>query len=98
MEADNRSNATESREINGVTVYYNKDVYKFVPTDYEKTDKDTQYEAAGHFYISYGSEKVENRVLDSIVFEANGKSYNLISFDNNMSVDEWFAMAEDFIK
>lgn len=98
LEADDHSNATESREINGVTVYFNKDAYKFVPTDYEKTDEDKQNEAAGHFYISYGSEKVENQVLESIVFEADGKSYNLISFDNNMSVDEWFAMAEDFIK
>ena len=98
FQAEDYSDATEVREINGVTVYYNKDTYKFVPTDYEYSEEDKANEEAGHFYVSYGSDEVKVQSVDSILFELDGKSYDLLSFDNSMSVDEWFAMAEEIIE
>lgn len=97
FETEDRSGATEIREINGTTVYYNKDIYKMVPSNYERTKEDDLKEKAGHFYVSCGADKVELQTLDSIVFEMDGKVFNLISFDNTMSTDEWFALAADFI-
>ena len=98
FQQEDRSYSTEIREIEGTAVYYNHDTYKFVPADYKCTDEDSQKEESGHYFISYGSDKVEVKSADSIVFEANGKNYTLFGFENNMNVGEWFAMAEDFIK
>lgn len=95
---EDRSGSTEIREINGKTVYYNHDTYKFVPTDYKNTDDDRQKEEVGYYYISYGSDKVEVKRAGYISFEENGRSYTLLGFDNNMNADAWFAMAADFIK
>lgn len=98
FEAGDYSNATASRDINGVTVYYNEDVYKFVPTDYKLTEEDKQNIDDPHYEISYGSDKVEVQKLSSIIFELDGKSYDLLSFDNDLTEEDWFAMAEEFIK
>ena len=98
FEEEYRDEATESRYVNGVMVYYSKDTYKFVPTDYEYTEEDKENEKGAHFYISYGSDEVEIQNVDSIFFEIGGKNYNLMSWDCDMSADDWFSLAEDFIK
>ncbi|MBQ0059714.1 MAG: hypothetical protein KBS83_07205 [Lachnospiraceae bacterium] len=92
------SNATDKKVINGVYVYYNQDTYKFVPEDYELTAEDQEKMKDPHYEISYGSSEVNEQTLKSISFMADNKIFTIISFDNEMSSDEWFEMAEDFLK
>ena len=98
IESEDHSGATASKEIRGVTVYYNKDTYKMVPTDYQLTEDDERNQKDPHFYISYGAEEVEIECCESILFEIDGKSYNLLGFNCEMTQEEWFKMADQFIK
>lgn len=52
---------TEWREANGTAIRLSLDHYKLVPEDYEKTPEDEANIAAGHYYISYGSDEIEER-------------------------------------
>ena len=98
FESGDYSNATEAREINGVMVYYNKDFYKFVPVDYKMTEEDQARMDEPHFYLSYGSSEVEEKISEGIVFETDNKIYNMFCWDANMTPDEWFAMAEELLQ
>ena len=98
FETGDYSNATEAREINGVMVYYNKDFYKFVPADYKMTEEDQARMDEPHFYLSYGSSEVEEKISEGIVFETDNKIYNMFCWDANMTPDEWFAMAEELLQ
>ena len=98
FETGDYSNATEAREINGVMVYYNKDFYKFVPADYKMTEEDQARMDEPHFYLSYGSSEVEEKISEGIVFETDNKIYNMFCWDANMTPDEWCAMAEELLQ
>ena len=98
FETGDYSNATEAREINEVMVYYNKDFYKFVPADYKMTEEDQARMDEPHFYLSYGSSEVEEKISEGIVFETDNKIYNMFCWDANMTPDEWFAMAEELLQ
>ena len=68
----------EQRTFDGVTVDLNLDRYKLVPADYEETGDDLAREAAGHFYVSYGSDKIEEREIASAGFTLEGVNYTLM--------------------
>lgn len=91
-------NATERREIDGITVTYNLDHYKFVPVDYEMTAEDEANVADLHYYISVGSDEVEESDIHFTSWNRDGIHYSLMCSDATLSVDEFFAMAEEFIR
>ena len=97
-EAEFDVNATEQREIDGITVFYNVDHYKFVPTDYEMTAEDEANSADPHYYISVESDEVEESDIHFISWERDGIHYSLMCSDAIMSADEFFAMAEEMIQ
>ena len=68
----------EQRIINGVTVDLSLDHYKLVPETYEKTEADLAREAAGHYYISFGSDRIEEREFAFADFELDGVNYTLM--------------------
>lgn len=49
----------ETRVIDGVELRLSRDRYKLVPENYEKSEEDLAAEQAGHFYISFGSDRGE---------------------------------------
>lgn len=69
---------TELRQIDGVDVRLNLDHYKLVPPDYEKTEADLAREAAGHYYISFGSAAVEEHEFAFAGFVLDGVEYTLM--------------------
>ena len=75
---------SEQRTVNGVTVDLNFDHYKVVPADYEKTEEDLACEAAGHYYISFGSDEIEEHEFAFAGFELDGAVYTLM----DMAADE----------
>lgn len=69
---------TETRILDGVEVHYSRDHYKIVPEDYHKTEEDLAAEAAGHFYISFGGDAVEEKDYEFADFVLDGVNYVLM--------------------
>lgn len=91
-----RMGKTEStRQVNGITLYYDTVTYKFVPPNYELTEEDRANLERDNFTISYGSSEVEVQQSSNVIWEKDGVYYNLSGFDLNLNADEMFDMAEE---
>ena len=89
----------EERMIGGVTVGLSRDHYKFVPPDYEKTGDDLAREAAGHYYISFGADGIEERDMAFADFEIDGVNYTLMDmYASEDSFDTLAQMAKEIIE
>lgn len=53
--------------------------------------------AAGGFNLAYGSDKVEEKVVQQICWQADGVKYSIMGYDVSLSADDFFAMAEDML-
>ena len=90
---------SEQRTVSGVTVDLNCDHYKFVPEDYEKTEDDLAQEAAGHYYISFGSDQIEEREVAFADFTLDNVSYTLMDMAaKETSLDTLAQMAGEIIE
>ncbi len=90
---------SEQRTVSGVTVDLNRDHYKFVPEDYEKTEADLEREAAGHYYISFGSDQIEEREVAFADFTLDNVSYTLMDMAaKEASLDTLAQMAGEIIE
>ena len=90
---------SEQRTVSGVTVDLNSDHYKLVPEDYEKTEDDLAQEAAGHYYISFGSDQIEEREVASAEFKLDNVSYTLMDMAaKETSLDTLAQMAGEIIE
>ncbi len=90
---------SEQRTISSVTVDLNCDHYKVVPEDYEKTEDDLAQEAAGHYYISFGSDQIEEREVASAEFKLDNVSYTLMDMAaKETSLDTLAQMAGEIIE
>ncbi len=94
--AGERPAPTLTRAVDGVEVRYSLDHYKLVPPDYEKTAGDLAAEAAGHYYISFGSESIEEHDYEFASFVLNGAEY-VIMDTNADGADALFRMAAEVI-
>ena len=69
---------SERRTAGGVTVNLNLDHYKVVPENYEETEDDLARKAAGHYYISWGSDEIMEYDIAFADFEIDGVNYTLM--------------------
>lgn len=76
---------------------YSAQVYKFVPPDYTVTEEDKQREAAGEIVISYGSEEVEENVVEDYFWEDDGLYYSLTAFDADLGEAGMQQMVEEIM-
>ncbi len=92
--------AQETREVNGVKLYYSCDEYLFLPATEEDLATEEEHkreEEDPHFFISYGSDERETSFVSSVFFIMDGVTYDLMSFDTNMTSEEMLDMAEEII-
>lgn len=82
---------------NGVDLYYTADMYKFVPADYELTEQDKADEASGKYIFSYGSAEVEIQSSQSVAWEKDGISYDLLAMDSDLTQADLMAMAKEVL-
>ena len=61
-----------------VRVELKLDHYKVVPENYEKTEDDLAREAAGHYYISFGSDEIKELDIAFAGFTLSGVRYTLM--------------------
>ena len=88
-------NATREYGENTLTYYLTH--YKFVPVDYELTEEDQANLEREDYEISVGSDEVEESEIYSIHWEMGELSYQLMTFDTDMTSDELFDMAKEVI-
>ena len=89
LEGTHEAPAPTSGYILGETeVRISRDHYKIVPEDYEKTEEDLAGEAAGHYYVSFGSDEIEERENVSASFELDGVTYSFQSWDTGNCTDD----------
>ena len=89
---------SEQKTVNGVTVNLYLDHYKVVPADYKETEEDLAREAAGHYYISFGSDEIAEYDMAFADFEMNGAIYNLMDMSaDDESADMLIGMASEII-
>ena len=86
-------------EVNGVTLTYRDAHYRFVPDDYEKSDEEKQQEKNGELVISYyGSDEVEDKMFQSVLWEQDGVTYLISGFDTGLDAQTMFDMAAELVK
>ena len=68
-----------------------KDIF---PTEEELKREETD----DHFFISYGSDERETYYASSAAFDMADVHYCIMTFDENITSDELFGMAEEIIK
>lgn len=83
---------SEERSADGVQVKLNRDHYKAVPEDYKKTEEDLSREAAGHYYVSFGSDEIQEFETASASFVLDGVEYVLM--DLSASDDSFDALTQ----
>ena len=92
--------AASSEALLGETaVKIYRDHYKFVPEDYEKTPEDIAAEAGGHYYISFGADKTEERDIVSAELVLSNVVYTFHSDNAAECSDEMLIqMASELVK
>ena len=86
-------------EVNGVTLTYRDAHYRFVPDDYEKSDEEKQQEKNGELVISYyGSDEVEDKMFQSVLWEQDGATYLISGYDTGLDAQTMFDMAAELVK
>ena len=86
-------------EVNGVTLTYRDAHYRLVPDDYEKSDEEKQQEKNGELVISYyGSDEVEDKMFQSVLWEQDGVTYLISGYDTGLDAQTMFDMAAELVK
>lgn len=92
------TDATEIRSFEETEVTYTLDHYRFVPPDYEWSAEEQAAADAGEIYLSVGSDEVMDKLFARVGWEKDGVMYAITDYDENLTADELFAMAEELIE
>lgn len=87
----------QARRIGDIVVSYRVDHYKFVPADYELTEADNAMLQQPGYFLSYGSETVQETDVAFLLWEKEGIDYTLMDQDADETADSLFSMAEELI-
>lgn len=89
---------SERRTVDGVTVNLSLDHYKVVPDNYEQTEDDLARKAAGHYYISWGSDETMEYDMAFADFVMDGVNYTLMDmYASDNSFGTLAQMAKEII-
>ena len=88
---------SEAIDYKGITLYYSSCTYKAVPPDYVATDEDKKLEEKGELMIGYGSDKVEEKKTQSIVWDEDGITYDILDMGEEIDKTELIEMAKQVI-
>ena len=96
---DLRFAPTDETDINGIKVKFDCDTYKWAPEGYKETAEDKKREAAGHFYLSIGADKISEQALCSASWSEGGLTYIITDMmDKAYTPEEFYSLAEDVMQ
>lgn len=96
IEAHRDDDTDVAETYNGAELRYNSFVNKFVPADYEKTERDIEDEANG-LVFSYGTEEVEVKQIQGVYWEQDGIYYSMTAIDSPLDKQTLLDMAKEVI-
>ena len=97
-EDENTQAPQETRQLDGICISYAKDHYKFVPENYKLTQEDLANEKTAHYFISEGTDSVEENEVSSVSWQEEGITYLISVYDTEMSPDDMISMAKEIIE
>ena len=99
LEGDNEApEPSERRTVDGATVNLSLDHYKVVPENYEETEDDLARKAAGHYYISWGSDEIMEYDMAFADFVMDDVNYTLMDmYASGSSFDTLTQMAKEIL-
>ena len=80
-----------------ISLQFSKDHYKFVPPGYTITPEEQKRIDDGQFYISFGSDTVEEKDISFLCWKMNGLNYNLSSEGTALDQNALIDMAKEII-
>lgn len=87
-----------SKTVCGITLNYFVDHYKFVPEDYELSQEEKEWMQQPGNYLSYGSDKVEEKAFASLSWATDEGNFSFMDMTASIDPDVLFAMAEEIIQ
>ena len=94
---DNRT-PTATVTVDGITINYYVDTYKWVPGDYKLTAEDEVNQQRNNYHISYGADKVSENQVSCVVWTQEGIHYTLMNIQNATPAETLFQMAGEIIE
>jgi len=81
----------------GIDIYYNSYINKFVPSDYEMTENDKKSKESGEMLFSFGTDKVEIIEVKSANFVKDGVLINLYQMNGDLEKENLIDIAKEII-
>lgn len=85
-------------DLNGISLYYYQQDYKFVPENYELTEEDKRAKEAGELEISYGASEISISNVQGLSWYEDGLKYMIMGSDYGFTVEEMIDMATVIIQ
>ncbi len=84
-------------DYKGISLLYSSQKYKFVPENYKMTEEDKRAQKSGEVEYSYGSDTVEDSVIQNVIWMNDEASYNLMAKNSKLTQTELTAMAKEIV-
>lgn len=97
---DPAENSMETREADGVSLFYKENECMFVPADYVPTEEEKERDQNDPgFSISYGADEDEKETLiyRGVTFRKEGLQYVLYAMNTDLSSEEMMDMAAEIV-
>ena len=88
---------TSTKTLGDVELSYYRDLYRFVPEDYQPSEEEQEWASQPGHYISYGADEVQERIATFLCWTENGIRYSILDW-NTVEPEAMFAMAEEMIR
>ena len=82
---------------NNIDIIYSNDKYMFVPEDYQISEEEAELKEKGELNISFGSDKVEYRNIQTAYFIKNNIQYIITDLDEKLQKDDIIEMVKEVI-
>lgn len=89
--------AQNTWDVQGITVSYYLDHYKFVPADYKLSEEEKAWQEIPGNYISYGSDQVEEKDVAFLGWTKDGIRYMIMDSGARVPAESLYSMAQEII-
>lgn len=94
---DERTPAS-GKTVGGVELSFYRDIYRFVPEDYQLSEEEKEWADQPGHYVSYGADEVQEQIATFLLWTENGINYSIMNLGwDAFEADILFMMAEEMI-
>ena len=87
---------TAAKTLGEVELNYYRDLYKFVPEDYQLSEAEKEWANEPGHYVSYGADEVQEMTATFLIWTERDLKYSILDW-NTVEPEILFAMAEEMI-